>query len=338
MPKFVRYSAHEEPGARSAVGLRGVMQRVLETPGGRFGDCVLRGIGQVMFQDNALTGLLFLAGLFVSDWVFALYALLGTVAATLTALVFGAPRDDIDHGLYGLNGTLTGLALALYLPGYFSSSVSLSLYVIVAAIISTILTAAIRALGPRSNALTGPFVITTWLFIASIFVYGHMSGAGPMAAAAPAAPAVAALSVSDAGIGLLNGVAQVMFQENMWTGAIFLVAIAVNSRVSAVAAIVGSALGIAVAWALGAAPGAIHAGLYGFNAVLTAIALGGLLFRLSPVTLLFAILAAGVATVFYGSFVTLLGPLGLPVLTAPFVLTTWICLLAAGSLGRLRAE
>src|SRR5690349_11909597 len=80
-----------------------------------FADSVLRGVGQVMLQNNPITGLLFLLGIFIGDWVAGLYALLGTVAATETASLFGAPHDDINQGLYGFNGTLTGLGLAFYL-------------------------------------------------------------------------------------------------------------------------------------------------------------------------------------------------------------------------------
>ena len=53
-------------------------------------DNVLRGIGQVMFQNNSYSGLLFLLAVATQSWVLALALLLGSAAATLTAAWLGA--------------------------------------------------------------------------------------------------------------------------------------------------------------------------------------------------------------------------------------------------------
>lgn len=314
------------------------MRQVLTTPARHFADHVLRGVGQVMLQDNPITGLLFLVGIFINDWVSGLYALLGTVISTGTAILLRASPDKVRRGLYGFNGTLVGLSLAFQQR----HEAILLVYIVLASIFVTIVTAAIMHIfGSRGHALTGPFVITTWIFIGSLFTYGRLSGETARAALhSPVGLAQAiTLSPADAMIGILNGPAQVMLQQNVWTGAIFLVALAVNSRISCAAAVLGSAVGVAVAWWLqGAAPSAIREGLYGFNAVLTGIALGGgLYFLLHRTTVLLAILAACVSTILYGSLVVVLKPLGLPVLTAPFVLTTWLCLLAGSAFPRLQA-
>src|SRR5258708_32485471 len=91
------------------------MQRVLNNPITEFCDYNLRGIGQVMLLNNPWTGLLFLVGIFINSWHAGLYALLGTIVATGSALLLGAPRRNVSDGLYGLNGTLTGLGLAFFL-------------------------------------------------------------------------------------------------------------------------------------------------------------------------------------------------------------------------------
>jgi urea transporter len=313
------------------------MRQMFSNPAGRFVDQTLRGVGQVMLQNNPITGFLFLVGIFISDWVSALYAILGTVTATGTALLFGAPRDEVSLGLYGLNGTLTGLGLAVYLQ----HDMLLLAYTIVASMFVAIVTAAIKdVFGSRCYALTGPFVITTWLFIGGLFTYGRLHAMPALGAphlTTDVGPSAAAFGFADAVTGILNGPAQVMLQQGVWTGAIFLVALAINSPISCAAAVLGSAIGVGIGWALGAAPSAIREGLYGFNAVLTAIALGGLLFLLHRITVLLAVLAVCVSTVLYGSLVAVLGPAGLPALTAPFVVTTWLCLLARGALPRLRA-
>ncbi|NUR82459.1 MAG: urea transporter, partial [Nonomuraea sp.] len=55
---------------------------------------IAKGVAQVMFQANAWTGLVFLAGLFVGGWQFGVFGLLGTVVATLTAALLGVSWTD----------------------------------------------------------------------------------------------------------------------------------------------------------------------------------------------------------------------------------------------------
>lgn len=309
---------------------------VLNFPGGRFVDSVLRGIGQVFLQNNPLTGLLFLIGIFLSGWTVGLYALLGTIVATATALVLGVKRESVWKGLYGYNGTLTALALALYLQ----HNLIMPVYVIAASIFSAIVTAAIHDVFKAGHfpMLTAPFVVTAWLFVAAILSFGRLAAAHPLApphltAAAPMTTTV--LTPSDIVLGFFNGPAQVMFQQNIWTGVAILIGLLVSSRITCVAAVVGSLIGIGVAWALGAPVSMISGGFYGFNPVLTAVAVGGLYYLLTARSALFTLFAAIVTAIVYGFLHAILAPLGMPVLTAAFVLTTWLCVLGKTSLAGL---
>ena len=205
----------------------------------------------------------------------------------------------------------------------------------------TVVTAAIQnAVGAKGYPLTGPFVLTTWIFIGALYAYGDVIGAAVLGS--PHLPKQAPVAhvpigLSDIVTAILNGVAQVMLQQNAWTGAIFLVGIAIGSRICAAAALLGSATATVLAWSLGAAPDLIRAGVYGFNGVLTAMALGGVFFVLRPATVLLSVVAVCFSTILYGSMAAFLNPISLPALTAPFVVTTWLCLLSRGSLERLRA-
>lgn len=318
--------------------LKGTYERtVLRDPTSRFVDSVLRGVGQVYLQNNPLTGLIFLIGIFINSYQNGLYALLGTAVATATALVLGASRNAVWSGSYGFNGTLTALALALYLQ----HNLTLAVYVIAAAIFSTIVTAAINDvfMAHHFPILTAPFGLTAWLFIPALYSFGRLGstaalGTPHLPAAAPVTPPT--LTASDAVMGFLNGPAQVMLQQNIWTGVAFLIGLLVNSRISCVAAIVGSLVGIGVAWGLGGSESAMRIGLYGYNSVLTAVDLGGIYYLLSGRTALFTLFAAIVTVIIYGMLHAVLAPLGMPVLTAAFVITTWLCLLGKASLTRLQ--
>src|SRR6266542_2478096 len=78
-------------------------------------DTLLRGTGQVMFQNNPLTGLIFLAGIFVNSGKLGGLGILGLATSTLTAYLLGADRTLIRNGLFGFNGILVGIGLAFFL-------------------------------------------------------------------------------------------------------------------------------------------------------------------------------------------------------------------------------
>lgn len=80
-----------------------------------------RGIGQVMFQNNALSGLLMLIGIFLNSWQMGILAVSGNIISTLTAYFSGYGCDDIKNGLYGFNGTLVGIASGVFMELSLSS-------------------------------------------------------------------------------------------------------------------------------------------------------------------------------------------------------------------------
>jgi len=134
----------------------------------RFIDINLRGTGQVMFQNNPLTGMLFLLAIAWGSYtggageVFV-GGLLGLVTATLMAMWLRVDAQMLRDGLFGYNGILVGLALPTFLP----PSPLLWAYVVIGAAVSVV-----AMLGTANvtkawsvSALTFPFVITTWLLL-----------------------------------------------------------------------------------------------------------------------------------------------------------------------------
>jgi urea transporter len=299
-------------------------------------DTLLRGIGQVMFQNNPLTGLLFLVGIFVNSLKFGGVALLGLAASTLAAHLLGADRTLIRNGLFGFNGILVGIGLAFFLEFDFL----LAVYIVLGAAVSTIvMMALINLLTPWDMpALTAPFVLTAWLLLFAVYQLGFLHPTELIAPLAPdpeaavqtelreLATGAGGLTVANLAHGFFRGVGEVMFQDNLLTGVIFLIAILVNSRISAAFAALGSAVALLTALALGGDGFSVYHGLYGFNAVLCAIALGGLFFVLTWKSALYALLAAVFSVPAFAAIAVLLSPIGMPALTAPFVLTTWLFL------------
>lgn len=301
-----------------------------------FVDTVLRGIGQVMLQNNAYTGLLFLIGIFCNSLLFGCGVLVGTAASTATALLLGADRHRIRAGLFGFNGALVAIGLL-----YFLHPTGLTwAYVIVAAACTTIVMAALSRLLDiwKIPALTAPFVITTLLFILACARFGrlHVTDVLPTAGLPQAANVEGIVSWATVGDGLFNGIAEVFFQHNVVTGIFFAIGLLVCSRRACAAALLGSLLGLLVAWGLGASEPAIRAGAFGFNSVLVAIALGSSFFVVNMTAVAFGTLAVVVTAVVFAAMSAALQPLGMPALTAPFVVVTWVALLASPWFERLR--
>ena len=120
-----------------------------------------RGVGQVMFQNNALSGALMLVGILLNSWQMALLAVAGNVISTLTAYISGYSREDINNGLYGFNGTLVGIAVGVFM----SVTVGALVWLVLASCLSTWIA---RLLGLQRflPGFTAPFILAVWILLA----------------------------------------------------------------------------------------------------------------------------------------------------------------------------
>lgn len=301
-----------------------------------FLDSVLRGVGQVMLQNNSYAGLLFLIGIFYNSALFGFAVLVGTVASTVTAMLLGVKRSHVREGLFGFNGALVAVALLYFLqPDLLAWC-----YVIIASACTTVVMAALLNVLDtwKVPALTAPFVFTTLCFVLACARFGrlHSTHLLPTAGLPKAATVEGIVTMSTVAYGLFSGVAQVFFQANVITGVLFTIGLLISSRAACVAALCGSLMGLLAAWGLGAAEPAIRAGAFGFNSVLTAIALGSVFFVRDVASTVYTALAVVVTAVVFAAVSAALEPIGIPALTSPFVIVVWLFLLASPLLPRLQ--
>lgn len=301
-----------------------------------FLDTVLRGVGQVMLQNNSYAGLLFLVGIFYNSALFGAAVLVGAGVSTATAKLLAADRSQVRDGLYGFNGALVAVALLYFLqPGPLTWTC-----VVFAAAGSSVLMAAMLNLLSvwKIPPLTAPFVFTSLGVFLATARFGRLESTGllPTAGLPSAIEVQGVVTTSTVIEGLFSGIAQVFFQASAVTGAIFVLGLLVSSRPAGVAAVLGSLAGLLVAWGMGAAEPAIRSGAFGFNSVLTAIALGGVFFALNTTSLAYSALATVATAVVFAAVSAGFEPLGLPAMTLPFVLVVWVFLLAAPLFPRLR--
>ncbi len=298
-----------------------------------FIDVCLRGIAQVMLQNNPLTGALFLAAIvwasFAADaYQLAIAAILAVIVATLTAQWLRVDSDELESGLYGYNATLVGLTLATFLaPGPLLWS-----YVVFGAIVSVVATfATFNVLKPWGlPALTFPFVLVAWLMLLASYGFAGLSGTSLPSGAVVGAYQpyhVDPLDLFGFIQGVFKSISQVFLKADGIAAVLLVAGLFVSSPAAAAFAVGAAIIAVAAAHVLGAESQLITGGLLGFSPVLTAITLGTVFYRPSPRVAVYAALGTAFTVVAQAAMNVALTPLAIPALTAPFVLVSWMFLL-----------
>lgn len=265
----------------------------------RFIQLVLRGIGQVMFQNNIYSGILFLIGVFYNYWLLGLATLLGTITSTYTAQFLKYPKEDIENGLYGFNGALTGIAVLCF----FEISLSAVVALIIASFLSSLL---MNLLSKFTQPFTAPFVLITWVVLFLFITVFNF----PFAISSESTASTVNILIASS-----NSFGQVMFQENVITGLCFLVGILINDKLLAMIAMYAAVVGSLTGWIFSDSVSTVNAGLMGYNAILCAIALTGKKWT-DFLWITFAIILSTLLNI--GLSMT-----DIITLTIPFVITTW---------------
>jgi len=270
---------------------------------------ILKGFSQVMLQSNTVTGALFLAGIFINSWLLGLAALMGAACSTLTAISLKYDEADVRDGLYGFNGVLVGIALT-FIFGFSPTIVGLML-------LGSGLSSVVMNLMQKRGwpPYTFPFVVSTWLSLALIDLFGLASQETGTRLDGGNLDVFSSVTL---------GFGQVMFQASAVTGVIFAAALLVNSRRSALYALMGSLTGMVVSSGLSLPVNLVNSGLFGYNGVLCALAFAD---KKSG-----SIVYALVSIVFSVFIMSGMASLEIAALTSPFVLATW----AASGLRTLR--
>ncbi|CAE6789005.1 Urea transporter [Paraburkholderia domus] len=261
---------------------------------------LLRSFGQIVLQPNAFTGASLLAAWLLCDPRLACAALMGAVAANVSALLAGYQSDDTRAGLHGFNGALAGLAAFSFIA---DNATAAAVAILAATATAWLLEPWSRWLRARGlGVFSSPCLIITWLWLPLVTRVAQT-------ASLTTEPTLGAAQLSR---GWLAGFAQTGFASGALPGLLVLIGIAAASRRHALWALVGAGLASAMHLLLGASASSFDAGLLGFNGTLTAIALAdcGIAVTLGGVVLSVVLQAAAA---YYA----------LPAMTAPFVLATW---------------
>ncbi|MCS3836257.1 urea transporter [Pseudomonas sp. JAI111] len=260
---------------------------------------LLNGFSQIFLQRHPLCGLLCLLAILFTAPALLGGALLGGVAGLLTAQRRGYAKADRQAGLFSYNGVLLGLLLSLYFPW----SAMLPLVIIACGGLSAMITQQWLKRVRISQYLpvyTAPFVGISWLLLCF------------------ATPSTTAHLIEINTLNMLaapfKGLGQVMFLGHPLAGAMIAAGLLIADRRAFCWALLASVAGMG--WSL-----LNHdfytalLGLGSYNAVLAALAFSS---QRQPSWLP----VAGIALALL--LTPMFAAVGMPTLTAPFILACWL--------------
>lgn len=279
-------------------------------------DAVLGSYSSILFSRRRIVGALLLLST-SNDPMAGWTGLAGVLLALGFARWMGFAPESWRQGFLSFNALLSSLGVSFLFSFTWQTAPLYVLLLVLVSLLSVMVTVSLDGIFRTHLALpvfSIPFVLVTLgLCLVSVFITGHAVTPPERSTilADPAAfPELATLGFKSLG--------NLFFQNNVWSGALVLLALCVESRISLLLAVLGFLECLGILNVLTFGEGARHIGPIGFNSMLTAIVLGGVLLIPSPASFLLAM--AGVAfSVFAGAA---LGPLlhgfGISPLTLPF--------------------
>lgn len=283
-----------------------------------------RGVSQIFFQRNIVTGLLILAAFLSQDWRMAVLVILGGAASTVAGWFMGAKSTDIQAGVEGFCGALIGASTYAVLGSQWASCLlavggGLLCAPVTRAVLWVFGTEPLKKFG--LPATTAPFcLVATLIFVSTSSLHVQ-------------APSLVFESKMQAFFeSLLTNISQVVLVDNVWGGALILLGLFIVHWKVGLAAVVGSVVGSLCSLILQESLQRTANGLNGYSGVLTAIAFAVVYMKGSWEPWIFAIVGSGVTAV-----VTLLmHHLPGPTYTWPYIVTTWAGLILIHFVPRLQ--
>lgn len=290
----------------------------------------LKGAGQVMFQGNAWTGLFFLVGIFYGAYTahmpaVAWGAVIGTFMSTVTGYLLKYPAEKGLEGLWGFNGILVGCAL----PTFLGNVPLMWLAIVIFSSMTTwVMMGLNNLLAPyKVSSFTFPFVLITWFVLMAARMMHSLPDTGLGTPELPDHFSVLSnISFKNLIIWWLSGISQVFLINSWVTGLLFLIGLFISNRWAALWAAIGSAFALCIAILYQCNGEDIANGLFGFSPVLTAIALGTTFYQVNWRTAIWTLLGIFATVFIQAGMDTLFAPIGIPTLTGPFCVATWLFL------------
>jgi urea transporter len=243
--------------------------------------------------------------------------LLGVCISNVFALLIGVNEDRIKKGLYGFNGLLLTLAIAMN----YRLDVNLLLILVPTIVLLVFLNMAMEhILGFFLGlpVLSFPFVMAASIASLAFYNYHGLT----IQTVSPFLYDKYFPEVHEIFLFYLKSMSAIFFQSSPWAGLIIMSALLIFSRIAFFLSVIGFFTGYLFHVSLLGNMSDISTASAGFNYILTCIAVGGIFLIPNIHTFLLAIMATLVSAIMASFMKIYMVSFSLPVLTMPFVTVT----------------
>jgi murein DD-endopeptidase MepM/ murein hydrolase activator NlpD/urea transporter len=274
-----------------------------------------------VFSNDLAVGVLVLAAIACAPGL-ALATLAAVAVAAAGTWLLGMGSAVVRAGGVGCIAVLSTLAIFMFSPDGGSPAVVVLASALLAVLFSASFQAVFANVALPTHAL--PFVAATWTLHLAL---RSMPASGSLADLAQPLTWIPGELWRPS---WLDGPAAIVFSHGVLPGLLLMLAILVHSRISFLLALVGAAVSAGLRWCLRTGqPWTIMDATAFFNAMLSAMAIGGVWFVPQPSSVLLAAASAALSVFLTFALFPLLGLASLPVISLPFVLAVMVILTAA---------
>lgn len=246
-----------------------------------FIDTLLHSYSQILFSENKGFGAVLLLSTFIHPYS-GVNGLIGALCINFFAYILGYSRSRIRAGVFGFNGILFGMTVALFNRG---SEIQNGLFVIIFSILLLVITVWVTGVFQKKSLpfLSLPYVIMTWIIILLNRGPGTYMMLQPVVT--PDGYTLKFLAIT-----YLNNMGHIIFSPNMISGFFIVAALLLYSRIMFLISILSFTAIVCFSFLLPQYQSFVIN--EGFNPILSAIAIGGIFFAPGPLSLIMAIIAS----------------------------------------------
>ncbi len=294
---------------------------------GEFTDTVLNSYSQVFFSTHKPFALLLLLVTFI-DFYAGLFGLVSVLTAAIAGRMLGFNKLTIKNGLLGFNSLLAGLGLGIY----FTPSVYLLVILILASLFTFLVSVSLQGVIGKYGlpSLSIPFILGLWAFLLAsksfevlglnergIYTLNELYALGGK-------PLVSAyeylnhMTLPKSISAYFFSLSAILFQYNILTGFIIAFGLLLFSRIAFSLSLIGFFIAYGFYHLIGVQITTYDYSFFGFNYILSSIALGGFFLIPSRNSYLWMILVIPFVAILTISLNTVFMQFRIPIYALPF--------------------
>ncbi|XP_011501720.1 PREDICTED: urea transporter 1-like [Ceratosolen solmsi marchali] len=310
-----------------------------------------RGFSQVTFANNPITGIILMIGVAsIVPGTFVACSITGFLGQ-LISMLLKEPKENIDNGLTVFNPLIFGAVSYYFVPIIYGKFDGFSMLMILLGVIfiayfwracenscvpcltmpfnlaELILLFTLKNANSQLDISTSE--ILTWPLLSMNNVTAPVTTIAATTDASKRFVENATIVVHDLDWGMIvrasvTSASQLFATDSVPLGAILYLSVLIYSPITCLFGYMGSLIGSLVGFQIGATYESVYCGLWGFNGYLIGTSLGGSFLVLNGQVAIATFVAVVLSAFLQHVLQIIFLPIGLPVGTIPYVLTTWL--------------